>query len=94
MRRVYFVSAIRYVVAFRRRMTLLPASVIACFVLVAEALVGSALVGERTWHASWWEWHALIVTAYVIILYAARNQWRQERFRQLYLPATASARRR
>ena len=85
---VYFASAIRYVVAFRRRMTLLPASVIACFVLVAEALVGSALVGERTWHASWWEWHALIVMAYLIILHAARNQWRQERFRQLYLPAT------
>ena len=61
---------------------------IACFVLVGEALVGSALVGERTWHASWWEWHALIVTAYLIILFAARNQWRQERFRQLYLPAT------
>ena len=67
---------------------MLPASVIACFVLVGEALIGSALVGERTWHASWWEWHALIVTAYVIILFAARNQWRQERFRQLYLPAT------
>jgi class 3 adenylate cyclase len=85
---VYFASAIRYTVAFRRRITLLPASVVACFVLVGEALVGSALVGERTWHASWWEWHALIVTAYLIILFAARHQWRQERFRQLYLPAT------
>jgi adenylate cyclase len=85
---VYGVSAIRYLVAFRGRMTLLPASVVACFVLVGEALVGSALVGERTWHASWWEWHALIVTAYVIILFAAHNQWREERFHQLYLPAT------
>jgi adenylate cyclase len=85
---VYGVSAIRYLSAFRGNMTLLPASVIACFVLVGEALIGSALVGERTWHASWWEWHALIVMAYVIILFAARNQWRQERFRQLYLPTT------
>jgi class 3 adenylate cyclase len=85
---VYGVSAIRYIVAFRGKMTLLPASVVACFVLVGEALVGSALVGERTWHASWWEWHALIVTAYVIILYAAHNQWQEERFRQLYLPTT------
>jgi class 3 adenylate cyclase len=85
---VYGVSAIRYVADFRGRMTLLPASVVACFVLVGEALVGSALVGERTWHASWWEWHALIVTAYGIILYAAHTQWRNERFRQLYLPAT------
>ena len=85
---VYGVSAVRYLISFRGKITLLPASVIACFVLVGEALCGSALVGERTWHASWWEWHALIVTAYVIILFAARNQWRQERFRQLYLPAT------
>jgi class 3 adenylate cyclase len=85
---VYAGSAIRYLVAFRGRMALLPASVVACFVLVSEALVGSALVGERTWHASWWEWHALIVTAYLIIFFAARAQWREERFRQLYLPAT------
>jgi class 3 adenylate cyclase len=69
-------------------MALLPASVDTCFVLVGEALVGSALVGERTWHASWWEWHALILTAYLIIFFAARTQWREERFRQLYLPAT------
>jgi class 3 adenylate cyclase len=85
---IYGVSAIRYLLAFRGKLTLLPASVIACFVLVGEALVGSALVGERTWHASWWEWHALIVAAYVIILFAARNEWRDERFQPLYLAST------
>jgi len=85
---VYAASALRYLIVYRRRMTLLPASVVACFTLLGEALVGSALVGERTWHASWWEWHALIVTAYVVVLYAARNQWRQERFQELYLPST------
>jgi len=85
---VYAASALRYLVVYRRRVTLLPASVVACFSLLAEALVGSALVGERTWHASWWEWHVLIVSAYVLVLYAARNQWRQERFQELYLPST------
>lgn len=84
----YGVSAIRYLVTYRAKITLLPASVVACFVLAGEALFGSALVGERTWHASWWEWHALIVTAYVIVLFAARYQWRQERFHQLYVPTT------
>jgi class 3 adenylate cyclase len=84
----YSLCGIRYAVVFRKRMALLPASVITCFALLAEALVGSALVGERTWHASWWEWHALIVTAYVIITYAARRQWSDERFHQLYLPTT------
>jgi class 3 adenylate cyclase len=85
---VYGVSAIRYLVVYRHKMTLLPASVVALLTLLGEALFGSALVGERTWHASWWEWHTLIITAYVIVLFAANNQWRQERFRQLYLPST------
>jgi class 3 adenylate cyclase len=85
---VYAVAAARYALVYRRRMTLLPASVIACFVLLAEALFGSAVVGERTWHASWWEWHALIVTAYVLIVLAARRQWSDERFHHLYLATT------
>jgi class 3 adenylate cyclase len=85
---VYGVSAIRYLVVYRRKMTLLPASIIALLTLLGEALFGSALVGERTWHASWWEWHTLIVSAFLVVLFAARNQWRQERFHQLYLPST------
>ena len=84
----YGASAARYLVVYRRRMTLLPSSVVTCFILLAEALFGSALVGERTWHASWWEWHGLVVTAYVVILYAARRQWAEERFHRLYLTAT------
>lgn len=85
---IYGISAIRYLVVYRGKMGLLPASIVACLTLVGEALLVSALVGERTWHASWWEWHTLIVTAYAIVLFAARNQWRQERFHQLYLPTT------
>jgi class 3 adenylate cyclase len=85
---VYAISAVRYGVVYRRRLTLLPASVIACFTLLAEAMLGNALVGERTWHASWWEWHGLIVTGYAVILFAARWQWQDERFHQLYLSST------
>jgi class 3 adenylate cyclase len=62
--------------------------VISCFFLLAEAMFGCALLGERTWHASWWEWHGLIVTAYVVILFAARHQWQEERFHSLYLATT------
>jgi class 3 adenylate cyclase len=82
---VYAVSVLRYAVVYRQRLTLLPASVIACFILLAEALFGNALVGERTWHASWWEWHGLIVIGYTVIFFAAQRQWRDERFHQLYL---------
>jgi class 3 adenylate cyclase len=85
---VYAVSAARYWRIFRQRPNLLPAAVIACFVLLSEALIGVAVTGERKWHASWWEWHGLIVTAYVIIGFAAHREWRDERFRDLYLSST------
>jgi class 3 adenylate cyclase len=85
---VYGASAIRYWRLFRRHRKLLLGAVMACFVLLAEALVGVALTGERSWHASWWEWHGLIVLAYLIIGIAAQREWRDERFRDLYLPTT------
>jgi adenylate cyclase len=84
----YAAAAARYWYVYRGRITLLPASVIACFVLLAEAMIGVAVTGERAWHASWWEWHGLIVTAYAVVSYAAHRQWHDERFRGLYLPTT------
>jgi adenylate cyclase len=84
----YAISAARYWTIFTQRRNLLTASIIACFLLLAEALIGVAVTGERKWHASWWEWHGLIVTAYLVIGFAARREWREERFRHLYLPTT------
>ena len=91
---IYAVSAARYWQLFRHSPTLLSTSVIACFLLLAEAMIGVAITGERKWHASWWEWHGLIVLAYLIIGFAARREWRDERFRALYLPSTRERRRR
>ncbi len=85
---LYAAAAARYGFVYRGRIALLPASVIACFVLLAEAMIGVALTGERAWHASWWEWHGLIVTAYAVVSYAAHRQWHDERFHGLYLPTT------
>jgi adenylate cyclase len=85
---MYAVSAARYWRTFRHSRDLLPAAVVACFVLLSEAMIGVAVTGERKWHASWWEWHGLIVTAYLIVGLAARREWRDERFRRLYLPTT------
>ena len=84
----YGISAVRYWSIFRDNRSLLPAAVVACFVLLSEATIGVAVTGERRWHASWWEWHGLIVTAYLIVGLAARREWRDERFRRLYLPST------
>jgi adenylate cyclase len=85
---VYAISAGRYLRIFREHRKLLPAAVVACFVLLAEAMIGVAVTGERKWHASWWEWHGLIVAAYLVVGLAARREWRDERFRRLYLPTT------
>ena len=78
---IYAVSAARYWFVFRRGRKLLPAAVMGCFVLLSEALIGVAVTGERKWHASWWEWHGLIVSAFLIIGFAARREWHEERFR-------------
>jgi class 3 adenylate cyclase len=84
----YAAAALRLWWIHRSRMSLLIVSVCACFVLLAEALVGVALAGELKWHSAWWEWHALIVLAYLIVFAAAHHEWRDERFRELYLPTT------
>ena len=84
----YAASAVRYWGIFRHGSKLLPTAVIACFLLLSEAMIGVAVTGERKWHASWWEWHGLIVFAYLIIGFAAWRQWREERFRDLYLATT------
>ncbi len=84
----YGISAVRYLLVYRDRLGLLPASIVACFALLSEAMIGVAITGERAWHASWWEWHGLIVLAYVVVAFAARREWRDERFRNLYLETT------
>jgi class 3 adenylate cyclase len=89
---VYAVSAARYWTIYRQRRSFLAAAVFACFLLLAEAMVGVAVTGERQWHASWWEWHGLIVAAYLIVGFAARREWRDERFRHLYLSSTRERR--
>jgi adenylate cyclase len=84
----YAIAAVRYWRLFRNRRSLLAAAVVACFILLSQAMIGVAVTGERKWHASWWEWHGLILIAYVGVGLAARREWGDERFRRLYLPTT------
>ncbi|MGY1605262.1 adenylate/guanylate cyclase domain-containing protein [Geodermatophilus sp. SYSU D00815] len=85
---LYVVAAVRLWWGNRGYFGLLVFSVVACYALLAEALVGVAVAGERKWHPTWWVWHALIVAGFLIVFAAARREWRDERFRQLYLPTT------
>jgi class 3 adenylate cyclase len=84
----YGIAALRYAAIYQESPGLLPASVMACFLLLAESMIGVAATGERSWHASWWLWHMLIVLAFVVVGFAAQREWRDERFRSLYLAGT------
>jgi adenylate cyclase len=84
----YGIAALRYAGIYQQAPGLLPASIMACFLLLAEAMIGVAATGERAWHASWWLWHMLIVLAFVVVGFAAQREWREDRFRSLYLAGT------
>lgn len=88
----YVSAAARLWWVHRERPGFLVLSVVACYVLLAEALMGVAAAGERTFHPSWWVWHALIVTGFLLVFLAAHREWREERFRPLYLPGTREQR--
>jgi adenylate cyclase len=83
---LYAVAAVRYYRVWKQRRRLLPASVIIAFTLLAESLV--IITFAQDWHAPWWEWHLLYLGAIGLVAYAARRQWREERFSDLYLEET------
>jgi adenylate cyclase len=84
----YAFAAWRYAhMAFRTGAPLLLA-VASAFALLAEAMIAVAVA--RSWHASWWEWHVLMLLAFGTIAYAARREDAEERFSDLYLDQTAA----
>jgi adenylate cyclase len=74
---LYGFAAIRYVQLYDRRRRTLPLAIAIAFVLLGEAMV--AIAFGRSWHATWWEWHALMAVAFGTILVAARAEYRRER---------------
>jgi class 3 adenylate cyclase len=52
-----------------------------------------AVALARSWHASWWEWHVLMLMAFGAIAYTARREDAEERFSDLYLDETAAGKR-
>ncbi|WP_460698178.1 adenylate/guanylate cyclase domain-containing protein [Nocardia thraciensis] len=72
----YFVAALGYAGQFLRRRGVVLLSVLTAFVLLAEALF--AVGFGRSWHTSWWEWHVLMLAAFVLISASAHLQFRRE----------------
>jgi class 3 adenylate cyclase len=88
---MFVFAAFRYFGLARERRALLPLAVATGFVLLAEASLATAFA--RSWHASWWEWHLLILAAFAVVAWAARREWREERFASLYTEQTARGQR-
>lgn len=72
----YLAAAIRYGQQYFRSRGIVLLSVLTAFVLLAEALF--AVGFGRSWHASWWEWHVLMLAAFASIAISAHRQFRRE----------------
>ena len=73
---LYLLAAARYYRLFRERPGAVLLAVITAFVLLAEALLTTALA--RNWQLSWWEWHALLIAGYAFVFYIVHNEYRRE----------------
>jgi class 3 adenylate cyclase len=88
---LYALAAVGYAGLYRRRPAPLPLAVASACILLAEAMIAVAL--SRNWHASWWEWHVLMLAAVAVVAIVARRQAPDERWGDLYLDETAAGRR-
>lgn len=86
---LYVLAAARYLRLLRRRPAPLLLAIVVAYVLLAEAMLAVALA--RNWHASWWEWHLLMLAAFAVVAVSARRASPRERFAALYLPGTAGS---
>jgi adenylate cyclase len=79
-------AALGYLRLYRRRRAGFVVAVTFAFVLLAEAMI--VIAWARNWRVSWWEWHIVMLVAFVSIALAARREWHEERFSALYLDRT------
>ncbi|MCC6830276.1 MAG: adenylate/guanylate cyclase domain-containing protein [Thermoleophilia bacterium] len=73
----------RYVRVATRLRSGLVLALMSAFVLLAEASVAVAV--GRSWHATWWEWHLLMLAAFALVARSAHREWHEERFAGLYV---------
>jgi adenylate cyclase len=83
---LYGLAALGFLRLYRRRHARFVFAFTLAFVLLAEAMV--VIAWARNWRLSWWEWHVLMLGAFLVIALAARAEWHEERFSALYLDET------
>jgi class 3 adenylate cyclase len=79
---LYAAGAWGYLRLYRQRGARLVFRLTFAFALLAEAMVVIAFA--LNWKVSWWEWHVLMLGAFMMIALAARQEWHEERFSTLY----------
>jgi class 3 adenylate cyclase len=82
----YGVGALGYARIYRRRRARFALAVALAFGLLADAM--AVIVFAANWRVSWWEWHALMLGSFALLVLAARQEWAEERFSALYLDKT------
>jgi class 3 adenylate cyclase len=82
----YSLAALGYLRLYRRRNARFVIAITVAFALLAEAMI--VIAWARNWHASWWEWHLLMLASFLLIAETARTEWHEERFSALYLDQT------
>lgn len=82
----YSLAAAGYLRLYRRRSARFVIAVTVAFALLAEAMI--VIAWARNWHASWWEWHLLMLGSFLLVAETARTEWHEERFSALYLDQT------
>ena len=83
---LYGIAAFGFARLYRRRGERFVVAFMLAFALLAEAMV--VIAWARNWQLSWWEWHLLMLGAFVVLGLAARAEWHEERFSSLYLDET------
>jgi class 3 adenylate cyclase len=88
---LYAFAAWRTYRLYRERGGAILLTIAVALVLLAEANV--AVVVSRNWQLSWWEWHVLMLSAFVLIALGAREEYRRSgsltgAFGGLYLEQT------
>ena len=83
---LYALAALGYLRLYRRRPARFVFTFALAFALLAEAMI--VIAWATNWQVSWWEWHILMLGAFVLIAHTARTEWHEERFSPLYLDET------
>jgi class 3 adenylate cyclase len=83
---LFGIAAFGFLRLYRKRRERFVLAFALAFVLLAEAMV--VIAWARNWQISWWEWHILMLSSFLLIAVVARAEWHEERFSALYLDET------